>query len=129
MITGVDLAYDDLDTNKPEGFEAGPTEDPEDENVEMDQDEDLPWPNPELIKKWWFTHRLEFTNGTRYLLGKPMAIDSLNHVLRVGKQRQRIAAALELAIRQPGHTALQHRGAGFSPTGVAEIGDSAGQIV
>ena len=105
MITGVDLAYDDLDTDKPEGFEAGPTEDPEDENVEMDQDEDLPWPNPELIKKWWFTHRLEFSNGTRYLLGKPMAIDSLNHVLCVGKQRQRIAAAIELAMRQPG-TAL-----------------------
>ena len=42
MITGVDLAYDDLDTDKPEGFEAGPTENPEYENVEMDQDEDLP---------------------------------------------------------------------------------------
>ena len=83
FITGIDLAYDDLDTNKPEGFEAGPTENPEDENVEMDQDEDLPWPNPELIKKWWFTHRLEFTNGTRYLLGKPMAIDSLNEALRM----------------------------------------------
>ena len=106
MITGVDLAYDDLDTDKPEGFEAGPTEDPEDENVEMDQDEDLPWPNPELIKKWWFTHRLEFTNGTRYLLGKPMAIDSLNEALRMGKQRQRTAAAIELAIRQPPGTAL-----------------------
>jgi uncharacterized protein (TIGR02270 family) len=52
MVTGVDLAYDDLDTDKPEGFEAGPTDDPEDENVEMDQDEDLPWPNPDLIKKW-----------------------------------------------------------------------------
>jgi uncharacterized protein (TIGR02270 family) len=113
MITGVDLAYDDLDTNKPEGFEAGPTEDPEDENVEMDQDEDLPWPNPELIKKWWFTHQLEFTNGTRYLLGKPMAIDSLNHVLCIGKQRQRIAAALELAIRQPGQPLFNTSAPGF----------------
>ena len=113
MITGVDLAYDDLDTDKPEGFEAGPTEDPEDENVEMDQDEDLPWPNPELIKKWWFTHRLEFSNGTRYLLGKPMAIDSLNHVLCVGKQRQRIAAAIELAMRQPGTALFNTEAPGF----------------
>ena len=113
MIAGVDLAYDDLDTDKPEGFEAGPTEDPEDENVEMDQDEDLPWPNPELIKKWWFTHRLEFTNGTRYLLGKPMAIDSLNDVLRIGKQRQRTAAALELAIRQPGTPLFNTSAPGF----------------
>ena len=110
FITGIDLAYDDLDTDKPEGFEAGPTENPEDENVEMDSDEDLPWPNPQLIEKWWFTHRLEFSNGTRYLLGKPMAIDSLKEVLRIGKQRQRTAAAIELAMRQPG-TALFNRSA------------------
>ena len=113
MITGVDLAYDDLDTDKPEGFEADPTEDPEDENVEMDQDEDLSWPNPQLIEKWWFTHRLEFTNGTRYLLGKPMAIDSLNDVLRIGKQRQRTAAAIELAMRQPGTSLFNTSAPGF----------------
>ncbi len=113
MITGVDLAYDDLDTDKPEGFEAGPTEDPEDENVEMDQDEDLPWPNPELIKKWWFTHRIEFINGTRYLLGKHMAIDSLSEVLRTGKQRQRTAAAIELAMRQPGTALFNTSAPGF----------------
>jgi uncharacterized protein (TIGR02270 family) len=52
MITGVDLAYDDLDGEWPEGFEAGPTEEPEDEDVEMDTDEDLPWPEPGLIQKW-----------------------------------------------------------------------------
>lgn len=100
-ITGIDLAYDDLDTDKPEGFESGPTEHPEDENVEMDPDEDLPWPSPQLIEKWWFAHRLEFTNGTRYLCGQPMTIESLTQVLRTGKQRQRRAAAVELAIRQP----------------------------
>ena len=113
MITGVDLAYDDLDTDKPEGFEAGPTEDPDDENVEMDKDEDLPWPNTQLIEEWWFTHRLEFTNGTRYLLGKPMAIDSLNDVLRTGKQRQRTAAAIELAMRQPGTALFNTSSPGF----------------
>ena len=47
MITGVDLAYEDLSGDKPEGFEAGPTEDPEDENVAMDPDENLPWPVPD----------------------------------------------------------------------------------
>ena len=36
MITGVDLAYEDLDTDQPEGFEAGPTEDPADENVDLE---------------------------------------------------------------------------------------------
>ena len=113
FITGIDLAYDDLDTDKPEGFEAGPTENPEDENVEMDADEDLPWPNTQLIEKWWFTHRLEFTNGTRYLLGKPMAIDSLKEALKTGRQRQRRAAAIELAMRQPGTPLFNCSAPGF----------------
>lgn len=113
FITGIDLAYDDLDTDKPEGFEAGPTENPEDENVDMDPDEDLPWPNSQLIEKWWFTHRVQFTNGTRYLCGEPMTIESLNQVLRTGKQRQRRAAAIELSMRQPGTPLFNTNAPGF----------------
>jgi uncharacterized protein (TIGR02270 family) len=113
MITGIDIAYEDLDGAWPEGFEAGPTEDPKDENVTMDPDEDLPWPNPELIDKWWHTHRGNFHQGTRYLVGKPMSIEWLQEVLRVGYQRQRAAAALELAIRQPGRPLFEVRAPGF----------------
>lgn len=112
-ITGIDLDYDDLDADKPEGFEAGPTENPEDENVEMDADEDLPWPNPQLIEKWWSIHRVEFTSGTRYLLGKPMAIDSLKEVLKNGKQRRRRAASIELAMRQSGQPLFNCSAPGF----------------
>ena len=36
LITGVDLAYDDLEGDWPEGFETGPTENPEDEDVAVD---------------------------------------------------------------------------------------------
>jgi len=113
MITGIDLAYDDLDGEWPEGFEAGPTENPEDENVEMDADEDLPWPNQELIHKWWTTNKLQYSNGTRYLCGQPITIESLNQVLRTGYQRQRIAAAIELAMRQPGQPLFETRAPGF----------------
>ena len=60
MITGVDIAYEDLEGEWPEGFEPGPNEDPDDENVEMDPDENLPWPDPELIQKWWNNHRRTF---------------------------------------------------------------------
>ena len=52
MITEVELVFAYLDGEWSEGFEAGPTEDPEDDNVEMDPDEDLPWPNVELLQKW-----------------------------------------------------------------------------
>jgi len=42
------------------------------------------------------------TEHTGWLCDKPMSIDWLQVVLRDGYQRQRAAAALELAIRQPG---------------------------
>ncbi|WP_454063411.1 TIGR02270 family protein [Candidatus Nitrospira salsa] len=113
MITGVDLAYDDLEGEWPEGFEAGPTEDPEDENVEMDADEDLPWPNFDLLHKWRDESKRNYQNGTRYLCGKPMTIESLKGVLKTGYQRQRIAAAIELAIRQPDTPLFETRAPGW----------------
>jgi uncharacterized protein (TIGR02270 family) len=113
MITGIDLAYDDLEQDKPEGFEAGPTENPEDENVEMDPDGDLPWPHPQPIEKWWSQNRSRFANGARFLCGQPKTIEALNHVLRTGKQRQRISAAIELAMRQPGTPLFNTSAPGF----------------
>jgi uncharacterized protein (TIGR02270 family) len=113
MITGIDLAYDDLEKNAPEGFEAGPTENPEDEDVAMDPDDYLPWPDPALIQKWWTSNQSRFQKGVRYLLGKPMNIEWLKQVIRIGRQRQRAAAALELAIRQPGQPLFEVRAPGF----------------
>ena len=51
----------------PGGFEAGPTENPEDENVEMDPEENLPWPDQDLIKKWWIARQGNFAKGRRLL--------------------------------------------------------------
>jgi uncharacterized protein (TIGR02270 family) len=113
MITGVDIAYEDLEGERPEGFEAGPTENPEDENVEMDPDEDLPWPDPELVQGWWGKKKGRFRSGTRYLLGQPISFEHLNQVLRTGRQRQRAAAALELAISKPGIPLFEVRAPGF----------------
>jgi uncharacterized protein (TIGR02270 family) len=113
MITGVDIAFEDLDSTKPEGFESGPSEDPNDENVEMDPDEHLPWPDPNLIEKWWAEHNGNFQRGTRYLLGNPISVVWCEHVLRAGRQRQRAAAALEIAIRQPGRALFNVAAPGF----------------
>ena len=113
MITGVDIAYENLEGKWPEGFEAGPTENPEDEDVEMDPDEDLPWPNPELIQGWWGKNKGRFRSGTRYLLDKPIAVEQCQHVLRYGYQRQRAAAAIELAMLQPGQPLFEVRAPGF----------------
>ncbi len=113
MITGVDIAYEDLESEWPEGFDAGPTENPEDENVEMDADENLPWPNPELIQAWWGKNKGRFRNGTRYLCGQPIAYEHLQHVLCTGFQRQRAAAAIELAMLKPGQPLFEVRAPGF----------------
>ena len=112
-ITGVDLAYEDLEGKWPEGFEAGPTEDPEDENVEMDWDEDLPWPDPALVVAWWHAHASKFRQGTRYFLGRPLSEPVLQEALRTGKQRQRAAAALELALLHPNQPLFETRAPGF----------------
>jgi uncharacterized protein (TIGR02270 family) len=113
MIVGIGLAYRDLERKPPEDFHAGPTEDPNDENVEMDPDDNLPWPEPKLVANWWQKNQGQFQSGTRYLCGRPMTIEWLKEVLRDGYQRQRAAAALELAIRQPGSPLFNVKAPGF----------------
>jgi len=101
MITGADLKYLDLDRPKPESFEVGPTDNPEDADVAMDEDEDLPWPDPNRVRKWWDKHEQDFQPGIRYLRGNPIERANLIDALKNGYQRQRAAAALELALLQP----------------------------
>jgi uncharacterized protein (TIGR02270 family) len=101
FITGVDIAYDDLEGQIPPDFSAGLTEDPNDEAVAMDPDEDLPFPDQQLIEQWWQKHQASFKVNNRYLLGKPIDITQCQAVLKSGKQRQRQAAALELKLIQP----------------------------
>jgi uncharacterized protein (TIGR02270 family) len=112
MITGVDLAYEALSRDKPEGFEAGPTDDPEDENVAMDPDENLPWPAPALVAQWWNQHRAQFQAGKRYFRGKEITVQSLREVLVSGNQPERIEAALELALQEPTQPLFEVRARG-----------------
>jgi uncharacterized protein (TIGR02270 family) len=112
MITGVDIAYEDLEGEPPAGFEAGPSEDPEDENVEMDPDEDLPWPRVDRIRQWWHDHGPSFKGSERYLAGRPISADHCSKVLAGGFQRQRISAALEMALMHPGRPLFETRARG-----------------
>jgi uncharacterized protein (TIGR02270 family) len=102
FITGLDLAYLDLERKPPEGVELGPTDNPEDADVAMDADDSLPWPNQAKIQKWWDANKDRFQPGVRYFMGEPVNIDNCKRVLREGYQRQRIAAALYLSLLQPG---------------------------
>ncbi|MGZ8911381.1 MAG: hypothetical protein ACXW09_15530, partial [Methylococcaceae bacterium] len=112
FITGVDIAYNDLEGELPKDFAAGPTEDPEDENVAMDPDEDLPVPDPALMERWWQQHQLRFQIHVRHLLGYPVNQVHCQEVLRAGKQRQRQAAALELSLLRPATPLFETRAIG-----------------
>ena len=102
MITGLDLAYLDLERKPPENFEAGPTENPEDENVDMDPDDSLPWPDAAKIQAWWQANQAGFQQGVRYFMGEPLSVPHCRKVLREDYQRQRIAAAEYLCLLNPG---------------------------
>ena len=113
MITGVDLAYEDLEGEWPKGFQAGPSENPEDEDVSLDSDEDLAWPDTSVIHEWWKKNEGRFRIGARYLCGQPITVETSQRVLNSGFQRQRMAASLELALMRPEEPLFEIRAPGF----------------
>jgi uncharacterized protein (TIGR02270 family) len=112
MITGADLSGEDLEGQRPQGFESGPTEDPADEDVDVDPDENLPWPEPDGIRRWWLANKSRFSAGRRYLAGEPLSMLNCRKVLAHGFQRQRMAAALELALASPEQALFETRAPG-----------------
>jgi uncharacterized protein (TIGR02270 family) len=102
LVTGADLDVLQLTRPRPEDAEPGPSESPEDENVEMNPDEGLPWPDPERVRRWWSGNASRFQEGTRYFVGAPVARAHCLDVLRNGFQRQRILAAHHLCLLVPG---------------------------
>jgi uncharacterized protein (TIGR02270 family) len=112
MITGLDLAYRDLDRRPPDNFQSGPTDDPADENVALDEDENLPWPDSGRLGEWWLANRARFNVGTSYFLGTPKAAADWLEALSDGFQRQRHYASLELGIRWPDKAIFEVRSRG-----------------
>ncbi|WP_207282255.1 TIGR02270 family protein [Pseudomonas sp. FW300-N2F2] len=101
LISGADLALLDLELQDLPDFDAGPNDNPEDPNVAMDPDENLPWPDPQAIERWWQANGGHFQVGTRYMLGLAHSEHSFQQALARGQQRQRIAAACGLARFRP----------------------------
>ena len=102
LITGADLDALQLWRPQPGDFESGPSDDPEDEDVDMDPDEGLMWPDQQKVEKWWAANNHRFQKGQRYFMGKPVTWEHCLDVLRDGYQRQRILAAHYLCLLRPG---------------------------
>lgn len=101
LITGADLALLDLELRDSPDYDAGPNDDPADPNVAMDDDENLPWPDPALIEAWWQQEKGAYGSGQGYLLGQPISEQAYLQTLAQGQQRQRIVAACGLARLRP----------------------------
>jgi uncharacterized protein (TIGR02270 family) len=109
LITGLDLAYLDLERKPPRDIGEGPTDAPEDPSVGLDQDDGLPWPDPDRVSKWWHANGGRFEAGTRYFLGEPVSRNKCLTALKEGFQRQRILAAYHLSLLEPGTTLFEWR--------------------
>jgi uncharacterized protein (TIGR02270 family) len=116
-ITGLDTRASALVGRAPEGFRAGPTDDPNDEDVAMDPDDPIPWPNPDAVEAACRRHRL--AAGVRHLAGERVSEAVIQRVLREGTQSQRLAAALEQRVLAPGAPLLEVRAPGFRQQAVA----------
>lgn len=110
-ITGLQIRTPALLGAPPEGFRSGPTDDPKDDNVKMDPDEQLPWPNPDAVEA--AVRRLGLAPGVRHLGGQPIQDSSTAHMLRHGVQSQRAAAALERCLVAPSEPLVEVRAPGF----------------
>jgi uncharacterized protein (TIGR02270 family) len=120
-ITGIEIVGA-LAGGPPEGFSAGPTDDPADEDVAMDPDEKLTWPNAAAVRRLWTTRGPAFRPGVRYLLGSPMTPEWLQRVLGEAGQRRRAAAAMEITIRTPGTALFEVRAPGPRQRGALMAG-------
>jgi len=109
LITGLDISRAPFWQQPPADFESGPTEDSNDDNVQLDEDDDLPWPDQERVHAWWGANRVRFAADERYFMGMRPAREHCIDVLKSGYQRQRIAAAYHLCLLNPGTPLFEWR--------------------
>jgi len=102
LITGLDLSFPIRELPQPDDVEAGPEDDPQDDDVAMDEDDGLPWPDAEKIAAWWQDNAQRFAAGARYFMGQPPTVPHCLNILKTGFQRQRESAALHLCFLKPG---------------------------
>jgi len=99
-ITGLNLEQSGMIVDAPEEVVAGPSENPDDESVDLDPDADLPWPDAGKIAAWWKNteNQNRFSHADRYFLGQQVNTAQLQNVLRVGNLKQRVFSAICLAL-------------------------------
>lgn len=109
FITGIDLEKHKLSTPALQDQTPIPNDDTNDHNTSLDADENLPWPQAQQVAALWRNHGQHFLVGHRYFLGKAITPEWLKTKLQESPQRQRHAAALELALIDPSERLINTR--------------------
>jgi len=110
LITGTNLISMDMASPAPENADSSPSEDPDDENVKMHDDENLPWPNVIKVQSYWNSIKTNYTAGQRYLLGNHIGLLFLKNNLNSALQRQRHAIAIEISLIDKNEKLFNTRG-------------------
>lgn len=100
-ITGLGLIEHNMDRPPPNDAQRGPNDDPDDDNVESDPDENLPWPDQDKVARWWAQNDNRFQPGVRYLAGGIVNRQQCLLILQDGSQAQRRSAALHMKALDP----------------------------
>ncbi len=95
LITGINLQQYHLVADDIAAIEQL-NDDADDEDISLDEDENLPYPDAEKVATIWMNHGQNFIAGQRYFLGRPITVDWLKNKRNTGNQRQRHLADLEL---------------------------------
>ncbi|MCP4324578.1 MAG: TIGR02270 family protein [Psychromonas sp.] len=107
LITGIDLDRYELSIEPPAEIDVVPNDDSTDNSVELDDDENLPFPNVSKISHTWLRYRDRYKAGSRYIMGievnqnHPATVAKLTAMLKQVGQRQRASIALTLALLDP----------------------------
>lgn len=117
-ITGIDLQEHKLVLEELPDLDAHlPDDGAQNEDIELSDDESLPFPDANKIAAIWQKYQQRYAPAQRYFMGKIISNDlsvseHLRHVFANGQQRQRQMAALELALLEPAHFLLNHAARG-----------------
>ncbi|MDX2505191.1 MAG: TIGR02270 family protein [Gammaproteobacteria bacterium] len=99
LITGINLEESQLSVEASPEFLAQ-ADDETGDDVTLDEDENLPWPDPEKVSAIWINQGKNFIAEKRYFMGKQIQPDLLVDKLANATQRQRHAAAIDLALTE-----------------------------
>lgn len=113
-ITGIDLETHKLVLeNIPELDELLPDDGAQNEEMNISEDQNLPFPDINKLAAVWQKYQQRFASGQRYFMGHIIAnnqstSEHLRNLFANGQQRHRAAAALEMSLMEPSQYLLNH---------------------